>query len=272
MPLARITPDLEMHYRDETFADSWQSPETMLLLHGNAESGEAWNAWMPLMGRRFRVVRPDMRGFGRSTAMPLDYRWSVERIIDDFLMLADQLKLDRFHIGAAKVACPIALRLAARHPDRVRTLSVLGGIVSGEISVGPRAASWLEHIEGKGVESWARWTMPGRLGSTCDGAMMEGWVKLMGRTPLSTQLGFIRSVPAIDVRPDLANIKCPTLVVTTDGTGLGSVESIRLWQKAIPKSEFMVVPGDSYHVAATHPELCANAMVEFIQRRGLVAP
>jgi hypothetical protein len=29
----------------------------------------------------------------------------------------------------------------------------------------------------------------------------------------------------------------------------------------------MVVPGDSYHVAATHPELCAKAMVDFIERR-----
>jgi 3-oxoadipate enol-lactonase len=267
MPLARITPDLEMHFRDECFADSWRTPEKMLLLHGNAESGEAWNAWLPIMARRFRVVRPDMRGFGQSTAMPLDYRWSVERIIDDFLALANHLGFDRFHIGAAKIACPIALRLAARHPDRVRSLVVLGGIVSGEVSVGPRAASWLEHIETKGVESWARWTMPGRLGSTCDAEMMEGWAKLMGRTPLSTQLGFIRSVPAIDVRPDLPSIKCPTLVVTTDGSGLGSVEAVRGWQQMIPGSEFMVLPGDSYHVAATHPELCARAMLDFIDRR-----
>jgi 3-oxoadipate enol-lactonase len=267
MPLLRITPDLEMHYRDDTFADTWRTPEPMLLLHGNAESSEAWNAWLPVLSRRFRVVRPDMRGFGRSTPMPLDYRWSIDRIIDDFLVLADSLGLQAFHVGAAKIACPIALRLAARYPARLRSLVVLGGLVSGEASVGDRAASWLDHIESKGVESWARWTMPGRLGSACDPDMMEGWAQLMGRTPLSTQLGFIRSVPAIDVRSDLPAIKCPTLVVTTDGTGLGSVESIRAWQKAIPNSEFMVVPGDSYHVAATHPELCAAAMMDFIDRR-----
>jgi len=98
--------------------------------------------------------------------------------------------------------------------------------------------------------------------------MMEGWAALMGKTPLSTQLGFIRSVPAIDVRPDLPSIRCPTLVVTTDGSGLGSVEAVRGWQQMIPNSEFMVVPGDSYHVAATHPELCARAMLAFIDRRG----
>ena len=267
MPRAQITPDLEMHYRDECFADDWAAPANMLLLHGNAESGAAWNGLMPVLGRRFRVVRPDMRGFGQSTPMALDYKWSVDRIIADFIALADSLGLDTFHIGAAKVACPIALRLAARHPGRVRSLAVLGGIVSGEVSVGARAASWLEHIEQKGVESWARWTMPGRLGSTTSPGMMEGWAKLMGRTPLSTQLGFIRSVPAIDVRPDLASIQCPTLVVTTDGSGLGSVEAVRAWQQTIPKSEFMVVPGDSYHVAATHPEVCAAAMVDLIRRR-----
>lgn len=267
MPHARITPDLDMHYRDECFAESWSQPQAMLLLHGNAESGEAWNGVMPVLGRRFRVIRPDMRGFGQSTPMALDYKWSVDRLINDFIALADSLGLASFHVGAAKVACPLAMRLAARHPGRVRSLAVLGGIVSGEVSVGARAASWLDHIENKGVESWARWTMPGRLGSTCDPAMMEGWAKLMGRTPLSTQLGFIRSVPAIDVRADLPSIVCPTLVVTTDGSGLGSVEAVREWQQMIPKSEFMVVPGDSYHVAATHPELCARSMLDFIERR-----
>ena len=272
MPTFRVTPDLGMHYRDDGFVDPWRASETVLLLHGNAESGEAWNAWLPALGRRFRVVRPDMRGFGQSTPMPLDHRWSIDRIIDDFIALADHLGLDRFHVGAAKIACPIAMRLAANHARRVRSLTLLGGLVSGQASVGDRAASWLEHIESKGVESWARWTMPGRLGSACDPAMMEGWAALMGRTPLSTQLGFIRSVPAIDVRPDLPSIRCPTLVVTTDGSGLGSIEAVREWQTKIPGSEFMVVPGDSYHVAATHAELCARTMIEFIERRAADTP
>jgi pimeloyl-ACP methyl ester carboxylesterase len=91
--------------------------------------------------------------------------------------------------------------------------------------------------------------------------------KADGPYTVSTQLGFIRSVPAIDVRPDLPSVGCPALVVTTDGSGLGSVEAVRDWQQKIPGSEFMVVPGDSYHVAATHPELCARAMLDFIDRR-----
>ena len=38
MPMARIAPDLEMHYRVDDFTDPWREPETILLLHGNCES------------------------------------------------------------------------------------------------------------------------------------------------------------------------------------------------------------------------------------------
>jgi pimeloyl-ACP methyl ester carboxylesterase len=266
MPLARIAPDLALFYLDECFADPWRQAEPVLLLHGNAESGEAWNAWMPTLARHLRVIRPDMRGFGRSPAMPIDHPWSIDGLVDDYIRFADHLGLARFHLVAAKIAGPIAFRLAARHPDRVQSLVKLGATVAAEGALNDRAAAWLEHIERHGVESWARWTMPARLGADCPAEMLEGWARLMGATPASTQAGFIRSVPAIDARPDLPRVTCPTLVVTTDGNGLSSVESVLAWQRTIPRCELMVLPGSSYHVAATHPEACARAALDFFLR------
>ena len=67
MPTFRPTADLEMHYEVDDFTDPWRRPQTVLLLHGNAESGLAWYGWVPTLARRYRVVRPDMRGFGAST-------------------------------------------------------------------------------------------------------------------------------------------------------------------------------------------------------------
>ena len=256
-----------LHYRDECFADAWEAPETVLLLHGNAESGLAWNAWMPLMGRQFRVLRPDMRGFGQSTPMPRDYGWSFDELVADYVGLLDHLGLGTVHVVAAKVAGPIAMRMAALHPGRVKSLVLLGTLVSGASSLGDRHASWVKHITDHGVESWARWTMPGRLGSAASPAMMEGWSKLMGATAFSTQMGFMGGVPGLDVRGDLANIQAPTLVVNTDASGLDGVETTLAWQKQIKGSELMILPGDSYHVAATHPEQCAAAALDFIRRR-----
>lgn len=70
MPITRISPDLEMHYMVDDFTNPWREAETVLMLHGNGESSAAWFAWVPHLARRFRVVQPDMRGFGASTPMP----------------------------------------------------------------------------------------------------------------------------------------------------------------------------------------------------------
>jgi len=56
-------------------------------------------------------------------------------------------------------------------------------------------------------------------------------------------------------------------VATTEDSALGTVADTRAWQKTIPDSELLVLPGNSYHVAATHAEACAKAALEFIQRR-----
>jgi 3-oxoadipate enol-lactonase len=88
----------------------------------------------------------------------------------------------------------------------------------------------------------------------------------MGRTPLTTQLGFISAVPKVDVTSDLPNIRCPTLVITTQDNLLYPLEKIKSWQTRIPRSELFIVPGQPYHVAATAAGECARATLEFITR------
>ena len=48
---------------------------------------------------------------------------------------------------------------------------------------------------------------------------------------------------------------------------LGSVDEVHAWQQQIPKSELLVVPGNSHHVAASDAELCAKSMLDFIGRK-----
>ena len=123
---ARISPDLEMHCRIDDFTDPWQAADSILMLHGNAESGAVWFGWVPHLARHFRVVRPDMRGFGDSTPMPLDFQWSLDRIVDDYVELMRSLNIRRFHLVGAKLGGTVARRFAARYPELVRTLTVVG--------------------------------------------------------------------------------------------------------------------------------------------------
>ena len=125
MPTSRIAPDLEMHYLMDDYTDPWRQPETVLLLHGNAESGRVWFGWVPHLVRHFRVVRPDMRGFGDSTPMSRDYSWSLDVLVEDYLSLMRTLGIERFHLVGAKLGGAFACRLACDSPSSVTNVARL---------------------------------------------------------------------------------------------------------------------------------------------------
>jgi 3-oxoadipate enol-lactonase len=266
VPTFRSNPDLTMHYEVDDFADPWGDPETILLLHGNAESSAAWYGWVPHLARRYRVVRPDMRGFGASTPMPRDFPWTLDVIIDDFVRLMEMLGIARFHLVGAKIGGTIARAFAARRPALVTTLTVVGTPPPMREGAAERAPDLADEFETQGVEHWARRTMAGRLGSTFPPEGVEWWIKFMGHTAVSTQIGFMKTIACADIRGDVPRIQCPTLVITTDGSGLASVDETRAWQQQIPNSALLVLPGNSYHVAASHAERCAGATLDFIAR------
>ena len=264
MPIARVAPDLEMHYLLDDFTDPWREAETILMIHGNAERGAAWYGWVPQLARDFRIVRPDTRGFGDSTVMPRDFPWTIDLIVDDYLALMKHLGIARFHLIAAKLGGTIARHFAARCPDQVLTLTVAGTPPPKWDRMGSKAAHATEELEKLGVEDWARKNMGRRLGGNFPKEGVEYWTRLMGRTAVSTMIGFGETIPYTDITGDLPRIKCPTLVMTSEASALGSVESTRAWQTLIPNSELRVLPGDSYHVAASDAVRCAQETREFI--------
>ena len=264
MPTLTTESGDDIFYQIDDFTDPWQPAETVVLLHGNAESGEAWRGWIPHLGRNFKIIRPDLRGFGRSSAMPEDFPWSLSVLSDDLIKLMAHLKIESFHLVAAKIGGTIALNFAAEHPALVKTLTVLGAPPSPKKSLAPTVALWVEQLRKDGLEPWARDSMRGRLGTQASGQMLEYWTQLMAKTALSTQLGFMKMVPTLDVRSGLSKIQCPTLVITTTGSGLGTVQDTESWCELIKTSTMLVLEDDSYHVAAVKVEESAQATLRFV--------
>lgn len=267
MPLIRTAPDLETWYRIDDFTDPWSQAPWIVLLHGVAESSDAWFAWVPHLARRYRVLRLDVRGFGRSTPMPRDHAWSLQRIGNDLLALTRALGIERFHLVAAKVGGTMALHFASTRPSALRSLSVLGTPV---VTSGSGYTS--REIEEHGVGHWVRRTMTTRLGTTMPAEGKEWWARMMERTAVSTQAGFIDFLHGIDIRPQLPQIECPTLVVTTGDAhnaaqNITGLEQTRAWQSTIPRSELCVIPNDSFHVAASAPDEACQATLAFIDRQ-----
>ena len=265
MPFANTSPGIQLYYTIDDFTDPWTTPEAVLMMHGNLECHQSWYAWAPVLARHYKVIRPDMLGYGQSTPVPADGPWTIDTPIDEFIKLMDQLGIQKFHIIAAKIGGFIARRFASRCADRVLSLTVVG-TPPPIYDTAARVESLTKDISDNGIEPWARRTMAGRLGKNFPPEGMEWWIKMMGRTPVSSQLCFVKNIPKADITPDLPKIKCPTLVITTEGSALGSVDSMRQWQQMIPDSRLLVLPGDSYHAAASDADVCAKETLAFMQQ------
>lgn len=268
MPAVELSSDLTMFYEDDYFGEPWRSPETTLLVHGVAESSAAWYAWVPHLARRFRVLRPDNRGFGRSTPPAPDYPWSTKAFAADLAEFLDALGVRSVHVIGAKFGGSISMQFAADYPERAITLSVLSGPVRRQATAGGeldlKGAN--PTIAALGVEGWAAATMRARLGSQVSEEHITWWTKFMGAASTEVCLGVTKVAGGLDISDVLPQIKCPTLVVTTDRSALMPVESVLEWQRQIPNSELMVLPSDSYHIAAAQPDVCAQQVTAFIER------
>lgn len=262
MPTFTLSDGAELAYSLDDFTDPWSPGEAVLMIHGLAESRESWRAWVPHLGRKYRLLRIDLRGYGESTPMPSEYSWRFDQLIDDVIRALDDANVEHAHVVGAKIGGTIGLRLSALHPDRVTALAAVGAPAS-LTDFGERAPAWREQIRRDGVWAWARSTMEGRLGTGLPAAAVDWWVDQMSRTAPSTLDGFLQMVPTVDVTADLPRVRCPTLVITTTGSGLGSVDAVRGWQRLIPNSHLIELPGDSYHVAASDPDTCVGLVREF---------
>ena len=266
MPFLKRAGKPALHYRVDDFTDPWKNAPTILLQHGFGRSSQFWYSWVPYLARWFKVVRPDARGLGQSPAsFDITREFTVENCVNDLAAIIDHLGAESVHYCGESMGGILGMVLAATQPKRVRTLTLVGTPPPKWDRMGATAAHTTEELEKSGVEAWARKNMGRRLGSRFPAEGAEFWGKMMGRTAASTMIGFSASIPYVDIREDLKRIQCPTLVMTTEGSALGTVEATREWQQTIPHSELRVIPGDSYHVAATDPERCAEETLQFIR-------
>ncbi len=102
--------------------------EVVVLLHGSGAGVSAFANWrltMPALGERFRVLAPDMAGFGFTERQP-GATYSLDNWVAHALGFLDALALDRVHIVGNSFGGALALALAIRAPARVNKLVLMG--------------------------------------------------------------------------------------------------------------------------------------------------
>lgn len=102
----------------------------VIMLHGWTLDHRMWEPQHHALGQSFRLIMPDRRGFGASSAPP-----DLSREADDVLHIADHLGIGRFALAGLSQGAAVALDVAIRFPQRVMALALGGtplhGLVPG---------------------------------------------------------------------------------------------------------------------------------------------
>jgi pimeloyl-ACP methyl ester carboxylesterase len=104
--------------------------DPVLLLHGSGPGVSAWANWrltIPALARHFRVIAPDIVGFG-FTDRPKQVTYDLDTWTSHALGVLDTLGIERAHVVGNSFGGSLALSLAIRHPDRVGRLVLMGSV------------------------------------------------------------------------------------------------------------------------------------------------
>jgi pimeloyl-ACP methyl ester carboxylesterase len=103
--------------------------EPVVLLHGFPETGDAFAQVAAQLGKRYRLIVPDLRGAGLSERSPSGYE--KKTLATDVRALLDQLKIDRAHVIGHDIGARIAYAFAVQYPERLLSLTVAEAFIEG---------------------------------------------------------------------------------------------------------------------------------------------
>ncbi|MFF7199059.1 alpha/beta fold hydrolase [Streptomyces sp. NPDC088197] len=185
------------------------SGPAVLLLHGFPHTWEVWTDVMADLTGRYRVIAPDLRGFGASGPAPSGY--DAGTLAEDAAALLAALGVSSAAVVGIDAGAPAAFLLALRHPGLVRRLvvmeSLLGALPGAEdfLAAGPpwwfgfhRAAPGLAEtvLEGHEAEYVDWFLRSGTLGEGVRPALRDAFVRAYtGREALSRAFSYYRALP-----------------------------------------------------------------------------
>ncbi len=265
----------------------------VLLLHGHPRTSATWHRVAPaLVAAGFRVICPDLRGYGRSTGpdpTPDHTAHSKRAVAGDLARLMTALGHPTFAVAGHDRGSYVALRLTLDHPERVTRLAVLDGVPISE------------HLSRMGPEFATRWwhwfffaqpDVPERVITADPDAWYRGDPAVMGadnhaefraatRDPrvVRAMLEDYRAGLTVDRRAEEADraagvrIRVPVLVLWSSRDDLGELygDPVRIWADWADDVRGHAIDS-GHHMAEEAPEALSAARVDFLAAAPAPAP
>ena len=261
------TKKCDLHYEVHDVTGPWvEAPETILFHHGIGTNGDVWMDWLPLLADRYRIVRFDMRGFGRSGVAVGEIPWAMDHLVEDLFSIAEVAGCERFHFVGESLGGSIGLCSVLKRPSAFLTVTASNASHFGDSIENVR--DWREMISQKGMAAWSARLMDQRFHADALPLSKRAWYNQVQETcaPASV-LGALGVLAEVDICEDLVKAETPALILHPDASPFISVASATDLHARLPHSELRVFPHTRHGLPFSHARQCAETLRDFLSRQ-----
>ena len=270
MPYVEASDGVKLHYAVHDFTDPWAQAPTLILQHGFSRSGRFWYSLIPYLSRFYRVVCPDLRGLGESSrSFNLQTGITAANYVSDIIAIANVLGVDAFHFAGESLGGIIGMVLAAEHPNRVRTLSLMAAplVISKwtQKTFALDYPSWQDALRNLGSEGWsAAVNTATRFPPGTNPDLLNWYAVETGKSDTDVLIAMSRLAAAVDAEPYLDRIKAPVLGLYPSGGKIATDEQEATMRARIADLTIVHLPIAFHMVWVLAPATCATAILNFL--------
>lgn len=202
------------------YDDRGSGPNVLLLVHGHPFDRSMWRPQLEAIGGdQWRVVVPDLRGYGQTSVVP--GKTPLSQFAADLVGLLDHLGLDRFVVGGLSMGGQIAMEICRGYADRVRGLMLAATFPQAETPEGRvNRTTMAERLIAEGLGRHAAEVLPRMVAPRNIAAMPAVADHVLGMMRAAPPHGAAAALRGRAERPDyaatLATFDRPSLVVVGD--------------------------------------------------------
>ncbi|MFD6679480.1 3-oxoadipate enol-lactonase [Micromonospora parva] len=241
----------------------------VLLLGSSLGTAAAmWDPQVPALARRFRVIRYDHLGHGRSAVPPGPY--TLDLLGRELLRTLDDLDVPWVHYAGLSLGGMVGMWLATYAPERVRRLALL----CTSASLGP-PEQWRDRaatVRAEGLPTIAdavvaRWFTPAFAAARPE--VVAAHRAMLTATPPDGYAACCEAIAAMNLRPDLGRVAAPTLVIAGADDPATPVPHAREIVGRIPRARLVVIDAAAHLANVEQPEqVCRLLLRHFDEERG----
>lgn len=262
MPTARVN-GVELYYEE-----CGRGEQTVVFAHGLLWSAKMYEAQLRALAADYRVIAWDHRGQGRSSG-PDVRAHQIETCYHDALALLEHLQAAPCHFVGLSMGGFVGMRIAARHPSRLRSLSLLATAADAE----PRAhlpryrllTAVTRRLGPRPVASQVLPIMfgPSFLADPARAAERERWRGELLRNRRSIHRAVTGVIEREHCMDELTNIRCPVLVLHGDEDQAISRSRALATHERIADSRFVAIESAGHSMTIENPDAVTQALRDF---------